>query len=74
MSTKKEKASWLAGLISGWGIKQVWAKLIAGAIIGALSAAGLLAGCASVTDEQLQSAHDLYHVITGNDCIIDTQK
>ncbi len=47
MSTNKEKASWLAGLLSGWGIKESWAKIIAGAIIGALCAAGVLTtgGC-----------------------------
>ncbi len=33
---------WLAGLLSGWGIKESWAKLIAGAIAGALAASGFL--------------------------------
>lgn len=45
MSTNKEKASWLDGLLHGWGIKESWAKVIAGAIIGAAVAAGLLSGC-----------------------------
>lgn len=47
MMNNKEKASWLAGLLSGWGIKESWAKVIAGAIIGALCAAGILTagGC-----------------------------
>lgn len=45
MSTHNEKASWLAGLLSGWGIKESWAKIIAGAIIGAAAAAGLLSSC-----------------------------
>lgn len=45
MSTNKQKASWLAGLLTGWGIKESWAKIIAGAIIGAAAAAGLLTGC-----------------------------
>lgn len=45
MMNNKEKASWLAGLLSGWGIKESWAKIIAGAIIGAAAAAGLLASC-----------------------------
>lgn len=47
MSTNKEKASWLAGLLSGWGVKESWAKVIAGAIIGGLVAAGVLStgGC-----------------------------
>ncbi len=47
MSTNKDKAGWLAGLLTGWGIKESWAKVIAGAIIGAAVAAGLLTagGC-----------------------------
>ena len=36
MSTNKEKVSWLTGLLTGWGIKESWAKVIAGAVIGAL--------------------------------------
>ncbi len=36
-----EKISWLAGLLTGWGIRESWAKIIAGAIIGALAAAGM---------------------------------
>ncbi len=36
------KQSWLAGLLTGWGIKESWAKIIAGAVIGALAAAGVL--------------------------------
>lgn len=47
MSTNQQKASWLAGLLTGWGIKESWAKIIAGAVIGALAAAGVLtcSGC-----------------------------
>lgn len=47
MSTNKEKASWLTALLSGWGIRESWAKIIAGAVIGALCAAGVLSldGC-----------------------------
>lgn len=49
MSTNKEKASWLASLLKGWGIRESWAKIIAGAIIGALIAAGALTstGCST---------------------------
>ncbi len=48
MATNKEKASRLASRLTGWGIKESWAKVIAGAIIGALCAAGVLSldGCA----------------------------
>lgn len=47
MSTNKEKAGWLTSLLTGWGIKESLAKIIAGAIIGALAAAGVLTatGC-----------------------------
>lgn len=45
MSTNKEKYSWLAGVLTGWGIKESWAKMLAGAVIGALAAAGLLSSC-----------------------------
>lgn len=41
----KETHNWLAGLLTGWGIKECWAKVIAGAIVGALAALGLLTGC-----------------------------
>ncbi len=40
------KTGWLAGLLSGWGIRESWAKMIAGAIAGALAASGFLTGYA----------------------------
>ena len=42
MNMNKEQQNWLAGLLTGWGIKESWAKLIAGAVLGALAAAGVL--------------------------------
>lgn len=42
MSTNAEKHSWFTSLLTGWGVKESWAKIIAGAIIGALAAAGIL--------------------------------
>ena len=38
MNNKQEKFNWLKSLLTGWGIKESWAKLIAGAIIGAIAA------------------------------------
>ncbi len=38
------KTSWLVGLLSGWGIKESWAKIIVGALAGALAVAGGLTG------------------------------
>lgn len=49
--TNNEKAknahTWLTGLLTGWGLRESWAKLVAGAVIGALVAAGVLqlTGC-----------------------------
>lgn len=71
MSTNKEKASWLAGILTGWGIKESWAKIIAGAIIGALIAAGALTatGC---TGSYTQTANGEIHwtgaIIIPDDC------
>ena len=42
MNTKETQHHWLTGLLTGWGIKESWAKLIASAIIGACAAAGFL--------------------------------
>lgn len=43
-----EKAEKVAGVLSGLltarGVKAVWAKVIAGAVMGALAAAGVLTG------------------------------
>ena len=41
-NTMTSKHSWLTGILTGWGIRESWAKLIAGAVIGALAAAGLM--------------------------------
>lgn len=53
----ENKTSWLAGLLTGWGIKESWAKIIAGAIIGALCAAGALSssGCGTAGSLSLSS-------------------
>lgn len=50
MSSTDTKINWLTGLLTGWGIKECWAKILAGAIIGALSAAGLLCTSACSTN------------------------
>lgn len=44
MTEKTKNAhTWLTGLLTGWGVKESWAKILAGAIIGAAVAAGVLA-------------------------------
>lgn len=82
MTTTKEKHSWLTGILTGWGIKESWAKIIAGAIIGAAIAAGVITttGCTNtgkITPEQVQQAqttasllHEAYHAATGEPCRI----
>ena len=40
--SNKTKYTWLTGLLTGWGIKESWAKILAGAIIGGAVAAGVL--------------------------------
>lgn len=47
MNNEKKAYSWLTGLLTGWGIRESWAKVLAGAIIGAAVAAGVLTlpGC-----------------------------
>jgi hypothetical protein len=71
MSKTKNTHTWLAGLLTGWGIKESWAKVIAGAVIGALVAAGVLSmpSCESVTPAQIHTAHELYHALSDEHCI-----
>lgn len=59
MSTNKEKASWLTSLLKGWGIKESWAKIIAGAIVGALVAAGVLTSTSCTTSYTQTAAGDI---------------
>lgn len=43
----KKAHTWLTGLLTGWGLRESWAKIAAGAVIGGLVAAGVLqlTGC-----------------------------
>lgn len=62
MTNKTKNAhTWLTGLLTGWGVKESWAKILAGAIIGAAIAAGVLTlpGCSV---EYTQNAEGIrYH-------------
>lgn len=64
MSTNKDRANWLTGLLTGWGIKESWAKIIAGAVIGALAAAGVLTvtGCGVSAGVSLSSEQGVLSV------------
>ncbi len=48
--------SWLASLLTGWGIRESWAKIIAGSIAGALAAAGFLSSCTPQQQEPMSAA------------------
>lgn len=42
--TTEKAVGFFSGLLTGWGVKAVWAKVIAGAVMGALTAIGVLQG------------------------------
>lgn len=42
--TAEKAAGFFSGLLTGWGVKAVWAKVIVGAVMGALAAAGIFTG------------------------------
>ncbi len=56
MGNYADRTSWLAGLLTGWGIRESWAKIIAGAVIGAAVAAGLLSGCTATYSQAADGA------------------
>ncbi len=62
-------ATWLVGL----GVPANWAKVGAGVIIGGV--VGCLAtcqqSCESVTPQQLNAAHALYHKVSGKRCVFE---
>ena len=85
MDKNKEKvekaAGFLTGIFTGWGVPANWAKIIAGAIIGALIAAGVITSTScthkELTPEQVQQVqttaillHEAYHATTGEPCRI----
>ena len=60
----KEKFNFIKSLLTGWGLSESWAKLIAGAIIGALFACGFLSSCTPLSTEQAQIAISIIEVLT----------
>lgn len=77
MSTETERQTWLAGLLRGWGVKEVWAKVLAGALLGILGALGVLGNTSCSSDSAVKAArlHELYHTLSGQPCIqVTTQK
>lgn len=64
---KAEKvAGWLTGLLTGWGIPGTLARIVAGAIIGALATAAALSGsgCTASYKQTAEGAVDYCHSLT----------
>lgn len=76
MSTREEKETWLEGMLRGWGIREVWAKVLAGAILGAMTALGVLgsASCSAGSAAKAAYVHGVIHRITGTPCCMTPQK
>lgn len=53
----KKAASFISGLLTGWGVPAAWAKAITGAVIGAaigiLIAVGALTGCTALPQQDV---------------------
>lgn len=45
MKPEEKAYGWMRSLLSGWGLNECWAKLIAGMVVGALAAIGILSSC-----------------------------
>lgn len=39
--TAEKAVGFFSGLLTGWGLREVWAKVIVGAVMGALTAVGI---------------------------------
>ena len=61
MSKESKAYNWLTSLLTGWGLKESWAKLVAGAVIGALAAAGVLQLSACSVDYTQNADGVRYH-------------
>lgn len=58
-------------------MKEVWAKVLAGALLGILGALGVLGStsCSADTASKAVRLHELYHTLSGQPCIlVTTQK
>lgn len=63
------KASAAAAVSSGWKKVLAYAVGIAAAAV-AFAASVLLNSCSSVTREQVQAAHSIYHAVSGAPCVL----
>lgn len=62
----ESRQGWLTGLLTGWGIKESWAKIIVGALVGALTAAGVLSNtsCSAIGGSAITLTSPTYGSIT----------
>jgi hypothetical protein len=70
--SKEHNEKWyntLLNLLVKWGCNETVAKVVAGAIIGALLAVGVLTSCDNISASQLYTIHSMYHKITDEECI-----
>ena len=62
MKTQDKAYSWMRSLLTGWGLSECWAKLIAGMIVGALAAVGILNSC-TITYKQNAAGDREFHSV-----------
>lgn len=62
----KKAAGWVTGLLTGWGIPGTIARIIAGAIVGAIATAAALTGtgCTASYKQTADGAVDYSHRLT----------
>lgn len=55
----KKAAGWMTGLLTGWGIPGTIARIIAGAIVGAIATAAALTGTGCTASYKQTAAGDV---------------
>ncbi len=62
----KKAAGWVSGLLTGWGIPGTIARILAGAIIGAIATAAALTGtgCTASYKQTAEGAVEYSHALT----------
>jgi hypothetical protein len=71
--TVKKGYNKLLELLVKYGCNETVAKVLTGAVIGILVAL-FMTSCNTVTPTQIHSVHELYHDITGKQCIFDVEE
>jgi len=63
----KKAAGWVTGLLTGWGIPGTIARILAGAIIGALATAAALTGTGGSTNDEVRSTNSHHAAHAGGE-------